>query len=218
MKSFNTATLVTMLAVVPVMVACEDGTGVSGGSRATVSFAASGQATLLGGTTQPQDSFSVGGHTIEISSVEMRVSEIEVEGDSIEIELKSGLTVVALPLEGNVVTPITAPVLPGTYDELELRVQTVRVQGRFDGQPFDVTVVVDDKLEKNIRPPLVVTEASQANLTIAIQVMSWFRNSDGSAVDLRNLTTTGRAQLANNIEASFDAFDDDDRSGRSHDD
>ena len=218
MKSFKSVTLLATLAILPMTVACEEGTGVNAGVGASVSFAAVGQTTLLGGTTAAQDSFSVAGHVIEISSVEMRVAELEVEGDSIEIELKSGLTVVALPANGTVVTPISAPVLPGTYDELELEVRTVRITGKFDGQPFDVSVTVDEKLEKDIRPPLVVTESSQANLTIAVQIMNWFRNSDGSAIDLRNLTATTQARLASNIEASFDAFDDHDRSGRSHDD
>jgi hypothetical protein len=33
-----------------------------------------------------------------------------------------------------------------------------------------------------------------------------------------NLTADARSRLASNINASFDAFEDDDRSGRSHDD
>jgi hypothetical protein len=81
-----------------------------------------------------------------------------------------------------------------------------------------VTVTVNEDLETDIRPPLVITETQPANLTVAVQISNWFRNDDGSAIDLLNMTTTSRARLASNINASFDAFEDDDRSGRSHDD
>jgi hypothetical protein len=123
-----------------------------------------------------------------------------------------------LPVNGSVVTPITTQVIPGTYTELEMKVNTVRVQGTYDGQPFDVTVTVNEDLETDIRPPLVVTETSPANLTVAVDISHWFMASDGGAIDLLNLSAAGSSRLASNIKISFDAFEDDDRSGSSHDD
>lgn len=217
-KVMNKLAAVAVLAAATGMAACEDQTGVEGGVSTSLSFAATGGTTLLGGQTAPQNPMTVNGHVIAISSVALQLSELEIEGDSIEIEMKGGQLLVALPVNGAVVTPVNAQVLPGIYDELELTVRTARIQGTFDDQPFDVTVVIDEELEMDIRPPLVVTETSSANLTVAVQMANWFRDSDGSAIDLRNLTTTTRARLASNIRFSFDAFEDDDRSGRSHDD
>ena len=198
--------------------ACDDQTGVDLGGSASLSFAATGGSTLLGDPTPPQNPVTVGGHVIAVSSVELALSELEIEGDNAEMEMKGGQVLVALPVNGTVVTPITASVAPGTYTELEMKVRTVRIRGTFDGQPFDVTVAVDEDLETDIRPPLVVTETTPANLTVAIQISNWFRNGDGTAIDLLNPSTTDRSRLKSNINASFDAFEDDDRSGRSHDD
>lgn len=199
--------------------ACDDQLGVNGGAQASLSFAASGGSTLLGDPTPPQNPVTMGGHVIAVSRVELRLSELELEGeDSAEVETKGSQVLVALPVNGSVVTPITTPVVPGTYTELEMKVNTVRIQGTYDNQPFDVTVTVDEDLETDIRPPLVVTETSPANLTVAVDISQWFRASDGGAIDLLNLGASGSSRLASNIKVSFDAFEDDDRSGRSHDD
>ena len=195
--------------------ACEESATDAGlNAQASLSFAATGGSTLLGDPTPPQNPITVAGHVISVTSVELRLSELEIEGeDDAEMEMKGGTVLVALPVNGSVVTPINATVAAGTYTELEMKVQTVRIQGTYDGQPFDVTVTVDEDLETEIRPPLVVTETSAANLTVAVQIGNWFRNNDGTALDLRNLSAAGRSRLASNIEASFDAFEDDDRDG-----
>ena len=170
------------------MAGCDDQVGPDGGASASLSFAATGGTTLLGSQTPPENPTTIGGHVIAITSAELRLSELEIEGGSAEMELKGERVLVALPMHGSVVTPINAPVPPGTYTELEMKVQSVRIQGTFDGQPFDVTVAINEDLETEIRPPLVVTETSPANLTVAVQTSNWFRNSDGSAIDLRALT------------------------------
>jgi hypothetical protein len=215
---FNKLGLVALVAALG-STACDEQLGVEGGIRTSLSFAATGGTNILGDPVPPQNPVTVAGHVIAISNIELRLSELEIESeDSLKIEVRRNQLVVAVPANGTVVTPVTISVLPATYTELEMEVQAVRIQGTFDGEPFDVTVTVDEELETDIRPPLVVTEAGQANLTVAVQIGNWFRNSDGSAIDLRNMTATSRTRLASNIEASFDAFDDEDRSGRSHDD
>ena len=215
----NRLGLVAIAATALATAACDEQTGVDLGGSASLSFAATGGSTLLGDPTPPQNPMTVAGHVVAVSRVELQLSELEIEGeDSAEMEMKGGPLLVALPVNGNVITPVTATIAPGTYTELEMKVNTVRIQGTFDGQPFDVTVAVNEDLETDIRPPLVVTETTQANLTVSIQISNWFRNNDGSAIDLLNLSSTARERLKSNINASFDAFEDDDRSGRSHDD
>ena len=197
------------------LAACDDSASVDLGldAQASVSFAAQGQSGLFSNRA-PNDPFSISGHTIAVSRVELRASEIEFEGDNdLKMELKGGTTVVAVPMNGSLVTPITANVAAGSYHEFEMEVQTVRIVGTYDGAPFDVTVKVDDEIELDLFPPLQVEAGSTANVTVALSVVSWFRNSDGSAIDPRGALATFQSRLASNIKASFEAFEDDDRDG-----
>jgi hypothetical protein len=194
---------------------CEEAVSVNGAGEATLSFAAVRPSASTGLTIQA-DPITVGTHTVEVTRAELTISEIELESeDSLEIEVRGRTTVVALPVTGstNIVTPITAPVLPATYDELKLKIRTVRVVGTFDGEPFDVNVRVNEKLETDLDPPLVVTEAGAANVTVSVSVADWFRNADGSALDPRNFTPVVEARLRQNIKASLRAFEDDDCDG-----
>lgn len=159
------------------------------------------------------DSTLVGGHVIVLSSADLRLSKIEIEGDSVSIEMKSGMTVIGLPLNGGVITPVTVPLLPGTYDKLEMKIESVRLQGTFDGQPFDVNVRVVTEFETRLDPPVVVTASGAENVTIAFSVANWFVSNQGTAIDPRNLTPQAAAQLMSNIKASMHGFDDDDRDG-----
>jgi hypothetical protein len=201
------------------LAACDDQVGLDAGAQTSLSFAATGGNTLLGTPTPPQNPMTVDGHVIAVSRVELQLSELELEGeDSAEVEMRGNQLMVALPADGSVVTAVTTTLIPGVYTELEMKVNTVRIQGTADGESFDVTVTINEDLETDIRPPLEVTATSPANLTVAVQISNWFRHEDGRAIDLINLTTSARARLVANIKASFDAFEDDDRSGRSHDD
>jgi hypothetical protein len=163
------------------------------------------------------DPITIGGRTIDLTSIELSLSKIEVEGDDdVKTEIRGTTVVVAVPTNGQLVTPITATLAAGIYTELELKVQTVRIRGTIDGSPFDVSVLVDDELETDIVPPLVVAQGTTANLTVSLDVSNWFRRPDGSAIDLAHLNATLQGQLRSNIVASFEAFEDDDHRG--HDD
>jgi hypothetical protein len=181
--------------------------------NASVSFAARGTQGLLG-SSAPDDTMRIGSHQVVLTSVELRVSKVELKGTGdLEAEMKGGATVIALPVNGSVVTPIAATVFAGTYDEFEMEIQTVRLRGAFDGAPFDATITVNSELEMDLFPPLVATDNGAANVTVSISFANWFRNFDGSAIDPRSLTEVLRARLAGNIRASFDAFEDHDRDG-----
>lgn len=212
MNGINKLGLVAFAAMA--VAACDEQVGVDVGASTSLSFAATGGSTLLGDPTPPQNPVTIAGHVIAVNSIDLTLSELEIEGfNNAETEIKGGTMLVALPVNGSLVTPVSATVAPGVYHKLELKVRTVRIRGTFDGQAFDVTVGVDEDLEMSIDPPLEVRELSQANLTVAVQISNWFRAGDGGALDLRNLSATGRSRLVNNIEASFDAFDDHHRSG-----
>lgn len=193
--------------------ACEDVTG--GGpdeGTTSLSFAA---ARLPGSISASvlADSTVIDGHVIKLTNADLRLSKIEIEGDSLEIEMKGGLTVVGLPLNGGVTTPVTVPLLPGTYDKLEMEMQSVRLRGTFDGQPFDVNVNVVVETETYLNPPVVVTTSGVENVTVTFSTANWFVSSTGTALDPRNLTAEGAQRLMANIKTSLHGFEDHDRDG-----
>lgn len=82
--------------------------------------------------------------------------------------------------------------------------------------PFDVTVPVGTEFELRLSPPLVVGSATDpVNVSINVDVASWFRSASGAVVDPRSLATnsTLRSEFRSRVRASFRAFEDDDRDG-----
>ncbi len=133
-------------------------------------------------------------------------------------EMKIGPTTIDLPLDGSVVT-VPADALPaGTFQELELRLAFVRLQGTFDGTAFDVTVAAPVRGEIEFTTPIVVTAGTATSITVTVPVATWLTNADGSLVDPSQLNSnaTLRTGFLGRIGASFHAFEDNDHDG--HDD
>ena len=147
-------------------------------------------------------------------------ADSDSEGDSDEEEtLRLGASTVALPLDGGVITPITASIPDGTYESIELKISTIRLRGLFDGAPFDVTVAVNTEIEHDFSPVLVVdSDDDHPNITIEIDTSRWFLNN-GSLIDPRLIATnlTLRERLRAQIRSSFKAFEDSDRDGDERD-
>jgi hypothetical protein len=153
------------------------------------------------------------------------------ENDCTEVELDPML--VDVPLNGTATLDLGALVPAGTYRELEFKIEnadddsgpeaaflrahpefrgvSVRVDGTFNGQPFTFKSAVEAQIEMELNAPLVVGAANPLNLTISIDVASWFKGAGGAVLDPSGV---GNAiQIAQNIRASFAAFEDDDRDG-----
>ena len=129
---------------------------------------------------------------------------------------------------------MTVPVTPGSYDEFEFKVRapkndssnaflalhpdfagvSIRVTGTWNGTPFTYETAVSAKQELHISPPLVVTDSSNADFTLFIDIGTWFRSA-GKLID----PTTANAGGANeslvneNIVRSFNAFEDENHNG-----
>jgi hypothetical protein len=128
--------------------------------------------------------------------------------------LRNTGTVIALPMQGGVVTPIDEPLPAGFYEEIELDFDKVRLVGSFDGEPFDVTVPVRTELDLRFDPPIEIDDdTDRLNVTIAIDPFMWLRRADGALIDPRLFETEPalRAQFVNRIRASIRAFEDSDR-------
>lgn len=127
---------------------------------------------------------------------------------------------------------------PNLYDELEMEVkpvegdeseeelesqhpgwplsQSIQVTGTFDAddgegpQPFDIFLVFNDDFELEFEPPLEIGEGEGLSLILAIDVSTWFLNEDGTLIDPRTLSgdSSAASQVEDNIEDSFEAFED----------
>jgi hypothetical protein len=149
--------------------------------------------------------------------------EVELDPVLVEIPVTSALTTLDL----GVLVP------PGSYRELEFKIEkadddtgpeavflrahpdfrgtSVRVEGTFNGQPFTFRSSLEAELELEFRTPLVVSAESALNLTVSVDVASWFRGAGGTVLDPSS--TANALAISQNIRSSFAAFEDDDRNG-----
>jgi hypothetical protein len=179
-----------------------------------------------------------------VKEVELEPAEDASECDGTESEdgceeIESGPFLLDLPLTGGATSVITVEVVPGTYDEFEFKIHvpeddaedaaflaahpdfegvSIRVQGTWNGTAFTYTTDIDAEQEIELVPPLVVTEAGTSDITLFIDVGTWFRFSDGMLIDPSSANEGGSNEgtVENNIENSFQTFEDDDHDG--HDD
>jgi len=150
-------------------------------------------------------------------------------------EVETGPALLDLPLDASTKTNITASVPPGTYRALEMRVDpvssgnrrsleflaahpdfknaSVRVEGTYNGKAFVFMSPVDARIETLFPAPITV-DASNPNVTVAIDLSNWFSDGAGGTLDPSNSANASR--IAANIAGSFHAFEDDDHDG--HDD
>ncbi|HET7565029.1 MAG TPA: hypothetical protein VFJ96_08550 [Gemmatimonadaceae bacterium] len=161
-----------------------------------------------------------------------------VDHDGCE-KIETGPLLVDLPLNGSVGSSVNFTVPADTYRKLEMRVRTVdatddggaaflaanpsfagvsiRVEGTFNGQPFVFTSDVNVDLEIEFASPIVV-DHDGLNVTVNVDVSSWFRTDAGLIIDPLTALAGGSNEslVTGNIQASFHAFHDDNRDG--HDD
>ena len=180
-----------------------------------------------------------GGHTLDLQNADVVFSEVTFEGRDVvnqdddgdsdtdtdsdsdsdsdhsgNSKFRAGAVTLPLPLEGGLVTPFTGEIPLGTYSGVEMDADFIRLRGTYDGQAFDVTVPVNAELELEFDPPLAVTESSDPiNVSVNVDVASWFKDENGNTIDPRQLSTnsTLRAQFRNRVRASFRAFEDQDK-------
>lgn len=145
-----------------------------------------------------------------------------------------------LPMDTTVKSAIDMQIPPGTYSGLHAELHalsaerksdstflaahpefagiSVRVMGTYtDAQgvahPFTYTSATDAGLEMPFAAPVTVG-AGTSNMTIGVDVASWFKNQDGSVID--PTVAANASTIDHNIARSLRAFEDHDRDG--HDD
>lgn len=153
-------------------------------------------------------------------------------------EFDAGPFLLELPLDGNVDQVLEVFVASGVYSKLEFELDkvddddaaetaflqahpefdgvSIRVEGTWNGEPFVFVQQVDAEHELYLNPALEVAEGGEArNLTLRLDISSWFMRGDGTLVD--PATALGgqpnEELVEDNIERSFELFEDDDHDG-----
>lgn len=156
-------------------------------------------------------------------------------------EFETGATLVSLPLGSTAIaTEVSVNAPPGTYDALEFKIHkpssgddaafiavhpdfaniSIRVMGTYSQagtrSAFTFTSDIDQSQESSLVPPLTVAEGQAANVTLRVDISGWFLNGAKTAlVDpaSANGGQPNQGVVANNIQASFKAFEDDNHAG-----
>lgn len=175
-----------------------------------------------------------------LRELELKLSTTEscatgTTADSCE-EIELGPMLIDLPVTDVVASPITATVPTGTYREIEFDIRrpgsdpadqafvaanpnfnnvSIRLEGTFNGTPFVFTSELDQEVQIDFDPPVIITEGNN-NATIAVDVRAWFRNPDGSIINpaTANPGGTNIGVVSERIKTSLRAFEDDDKNGQ----
>lgn len=154
-------------------------------------------------------------------------------------ELQAGPALVDLPVDGSTKVMLDAAVPAGTYSGLHAKLDavkadddetgasafltanpdwkglSVKVTGVFtdaNNQTHDFTFAseADAEIEAAFSPPVTVG-ASTSNLTVSVDVASWFKDATGAVIDPTNAANA--KAIDRNIRQSLRAFEDEDRDG-----
>ena len=195
----------------------------------------------------------VGNDTLRIDSVRVVLAQVTLAraaneacgtaghddaNDASCSNIKTGPTIVKLPLTAGAFSLFDVPVPAGSYTKFSVRVHkpnradsgpnvaaflaanptweniSIRVDGTFNGVAVHWSHDPTVQLEHTFSPPLVISAAS--NFTLKIDVGSWFKSTTGALIDPNAKTNSFYPQIANNVKNSFKAFKDDSKKG--HDD
>jgi len=173
---------------------------------------------------------------IELKTVETDSCDIEPEPVGCE-EIELGPELVDLPLTPGAAQRFSVEIPSGMYSRIDFNVHkvesgdplddaflmahpefdglSIRVLGIFNSQAFVYETDLNDQQRLNLIPALTVTEGSDVNVTIKVDVDTWFRAAGGDLLDPASANKGGpnENEVKDNIIASLRAFEDDDRDG-----
>jgi hypothetical protein len=158
------------------------------------------------------------------------------DGDCEKFEV--GPFLVELPLNGSIAKMVEIAIDPDTYNEIEFDVHkpsddgvedqdflaanpdfaetSVKVEGSFNGEDFVYTSDLSVEQEIDLTPPLVIGVAEMSsNLTLRVMIDQWFVDQSGALINPASANSGGvnEGVVEDNIQASMEAFEDDDEDG-----
>jgi len=206
------------------------------------SVAAAGDSTViaLGNDTVIVRSAQLVLKKVELKRADVAACDAVVANGDCE-EFETGATLVSLPLGSTAMAPqvaVSAP--PGMYDKLEFQIHkpgsnddatfigahpdfatiSIRVSGTYSQagsrSDFTFTSDVDQGQESTLVPAVTVQEGGTLNVTLRVDIATWFLNSAKTALVSPATANKGQPNesvVANNIQNSFKAFEDDNHDG-----
>lgn len=199
-------------------------------------FAVAADTLTKGSNTLVIESVEMVLREIELERVDVPSCDVDPEPDGCE-KFETGPVLFQLPLNGATQQVLTIEPAPGTYDRVEFDIHkvsgdpedaafradhpdlvevSIRVQGSFDGTPFTFTTDLMDKQEYQLVPAVEVIDGASTNVTLYLDIASWFGDGAGGLVDPTSANKGGANEnmVKDNIRDSIDAFQDMDRDGR----
>jgi hypothetical protein len=171
---------------------------------------------------------------IELERVEGTGCDSLTTDDDCE-ELKAGPVLLDLPLGSGASRSFSVAIDTGSYGKIKFQLHrpensddagflaqhpdfdgvSIRAVGTWNGNPFVYTSDLDAEQEHEFAPPLSVTDSTGVSLTLRIHLEAWFANGGTGLIDPGTANNGGAAEsdVKDNIEHSFDAFEDGDHDG-----
>lgn len=173
---------------------------------------------------------------IELKRAETADCDVEPEPAGCE-EIEVGPVLVDLPLAAGADSTFAIEAPAGAYSRIDFEVHkvsggdpadaaflqahptfdglSIRAQGTFNGQPFTFETDLDVEQELNLAVPMLVDETTATNVTVRVDVSTWFRSVTGALIDPATANKGGQNEsvVKDNIKDSFKAFEDKDRDG-----
>jgi hypothetical protein len=173
---------------------------------------------------------------IELKAVETAACDVEPEPAGCE-EVEVGPELIDLPLTPGATQKFDVGIPPGMYSRIDLEVHkvesgdplddafivlhpefdglSIRVLGTFNGQAYVYETALNAEQELDLVPALTVSEGVDVNVTIRVDINTWFRTSSGTLIDPATANKNGpnESEVNENIKKSLRAFEDEDRDG-----
>jgi hypothetical protein len=151
-------------------------------------------------------------------------------------ELSIGPTLLDLPLGAGAARQFTVAIDTGSFEKIQFKVHkpesghdaafiaanpafdgvSIKATGTWNGTPFTYITDLDVEQEAALVPPITVTDTVGANLTLFVNLAGWYANQQGTGLinpTDANVGGQSEGEVKNNIEASFNAFEDDNHDG-----
>jgi hypothetical protein len=193
------------------------------------------------------DTLRITSAEVVLRKISLERASVNVNCDSVQDETACeeftvGPQLVSLPLAPGATVAITVALDSGTYRSVQFKIHkpggdsldllfkaahpdfatiSIRVRGIFNGTPFTYTSTLDQGQEYDFVPPLQVdASGSSTNLTIRVDLTTWFKQSGSGALIDPSTANPGGANegvVKVNIRNSVKAFEDRDHNGDERD-
>ena len=163
-----------------------------------------------------------------------QAGEEEDHGDEECAEVHLDPMLLDPPVDASAKAVVTVDLPEGTYQELKIQIHkptssnadqafltahpdftsiSIKVVGTFNGTPFTFTSAVTAEVEIELPKPVIVMAGTPTALTVQVDLSKWFVASGAGLLNPIGTSQQVRAQIEQNIRASFHAFEDRDHDG-----